>query len=600
MKAPTVSRWRSEAAKQRFHALEQAIWDDSGYPEPDPLDIPTWAGTTRVYRWHGDAEPIVLLHGMGGTGLTWGPYLEGLAGHDVYAVDTIGDVGRGEQTALIADADDLARWLDETLANAGIERAHLVGTSYGGYLALNLAVRAPQRIASITLIDSGGLSPFRLGRFMLWGLPNLLGSRAPAPIRRAMARTRPLLEEPRLMRGALLGQTNHPFGMPQLVPLSDDELRAITVPTTAVIAGRSAPFEPRLAARRAALIPTATIDVIAGAKHEVMWTHADRCVNHVIPNCEGTHGAPNRHASETPSARPTPRRRLLAARSRWTSMCARAGPVTRVCVWLLQASLVMTVIGGGGCARSSTRSSPGAQRGGARSSIAEPATPTSTSTSASAPLPSPTDETVTLGMSVRGRRVTADHRAGANARYRMVVVGCIHGNEAAGIAVARALETLTVPAEIDLWVIDDINPDGVAAGTRQNADGVDLNRNFPYRWQPIGRRGDQQYSGTGPLSEPESRAAASLITRVRPDVTIWFHQPVGVVDESGGDIRIERKYAQLVGMPLRRLTRYPGSAAGWQNATLPPTTAFVVELPRGPLSPANAASDAKAIFALPE
>ena len=56
---------------------------------------------------------------MGGTGLTWGPYFEGFAGHDLYAVDTIGDVGRSEQTALIADADDLARWLDETLAGAG-------------------------------------------------------------------------------------------------------------------------------------------------------------------------------------------------------------------------------------------------------------------------------------------------------------------------------------------------------------------------------------------------------------------------------------------------------------------------------------------------
>lgn len=223
---------------------------------------------------------------MGGTGLTWGPYLEGLAGHDVYAVDTIGDVGRSEQTALIADADDLARWLDETLAGVGGEPAHLAGTSYGGYLALNLAARSPQQIASITLIDAGGLSPFRLGRFMLWGLPNLLGSKAPGPIRRSMARSRPLLEDPRLMKLALLGQMNHPFGMPNPVELSDDELRSITVPTTAVIAGRSAPFEPKLAAERAALVPGAVVDVIHGAGHEVMWTHVDRCVAHILDRCK--------------------------------------------------------------------------------------------------------------------------------------------------------------------------------------------------------------------------------------------------------------------------------------------------------------------------
>ena len=242
-------------------------------------------GTTRVYRWRGDGAPVVLLHGMGGTGLTWGPYLEGLAGHDVYAVDTIGDVGRSEQTALIADAADLAHWLDETVAGLGVDHAHLAGTSYGGYLALNLAARSPQGIASITLIDAGGLSPFRLGRFMLWGLPNLLGSKAPGPIRRSMARTRPLLEDPRLMKLALLGQTNHSFGMPNPVELSDDELRSITVPATVVIAGRSQPFEPKLAAQRAALIPGAVIDVIDGAGHEVMWTHVDRCVAHILGHC---------------------------------------------------------------------------------------------------------------------------------------------------------------------------------------------------------------------------------------------------------------------------------------------------------------------------
>lgn len=287
MRQPTISRWRREDAKRRFHALEQAIWDDHSFPLAESLDIPTWAGSTRVYRWRGGGEPIVLLHGMGGTGLTWGPYVERLAGHDVFAVDTIGDVGRSEQTALIADAGDLARWLDETLAGVGIERAHLVGTSYGGYLALNLAARAPKRVASITLIDAGGLSPFRLGRFMLWGLPNLLGSKAPAPIRRAMARTRPLMEDPRIMNLALLGQTNHPFRLPQLVELSDEQLRSITVPTTAVIAGHSAPFEPRRAARRASLIAGVVVDVVDGAGHEVMWSHVERCVKHVMRNFEG-------------------------------------------------------------------------------------------------------------------------------------------------------------------------------------------------------------------------------------------------------------------------------------------------------------------------
>jgi protein MpaA len=68
---------------------------------------------------------------------------------------------------------------------------------------------------------------------------------------------------------------------------------------------------------------------------------------------------------------------------------------------------------------------------------------------------------------------------------------------------------------------------------------------------------------------------------LRPRITIWFHQPLGVVDESGGAVRIERRYAQLAHLPLRRLTRFDGSVASWENARLPGSTAFVVELPPG-------------------
>ena len=132
-----------------------------------------------------------------------------------------------------------------------------------------------------------------------------------------------------------------------------------------------------------------------------------------------------------------------------------------------------------------------------------------------------------------------------------------------------------------------LNPDGcLASGSRQNAHGVDLNRNFPSNWRAIGRRGSLQWSGPRPLSEPESRVAARLIARIRPALAIWYHQALNVVDDSQGPQAAERRYARLTGMREVRLPDYPGSAAGWENATIGPT-AFVVELPAGPLSPAG-------------
>ena len=92
---------------------------------------------------------------------------------------------------------------------------------------------------------------------------------------------------------------------------------------------------------------------------------------------------------------------------------------------------------------------------------------------------------ITLGRSVDGRRIIAVESGDFDASQRVLVVGCIHGNETAGIAIAERLTDASPPPELDLWILPDLNPDGAAAATRGNAHGVDLNRNFPFRWRPL-------------------------------------------------------------------------------------------------------------------
>jgi protein MpaA len=203
-----------------------------------------------------------------------------------------------------------------------------------------------------------------------------------------------------------------------------------------------------------------------------------------------------------------------------------------------------------------------------------------------------------IGYSVHRRRITAVSLGSPTAPHPLLLIGDIHGDEPAGIAVARWLIGHRQADEPPLWVIPDVNPDGVAADTRQNAHGVDLNRNFPYRWATLYRPGDQQYQGPRPLSEPESRAVERLIVRLAPRVTVWFHQPLGLVDLSGGDPWFERRFAVLTGLPVRELTRYPGSAPTWQNHAFPGSTAFVVELPPGRLRAAAVTRLAHAVLIL--
>jgi murein peptide amidase A len=203
---------------------------------------------------------------------------------------------------------------------------------------------------------------------------------------------------------------------------------------------------------------------------------------------------------------------------------------------------------------------------------------------------------VLLGRSVEGRPIEAVEVGDRNGPT-VLVVGCVHGDESAGLAVARRLRRMS-PRGLDLWIVPDLNPDGLAAGVRVNGRGVDLNRNWSAGWRPAGRRWDPEFPGLRPFSEPETCGARRLIERVRPELTLWFHQPASLVRAWGGSVRAARIYAGLVGLPFRRLPWPAGTAPNWQNHRWPGTSSFVVELPPGRLAAGQASRYAHAVLAL--
>jgi murein peptide amidase A len=179
-----------------------------------------------------------------------------------------------------------------------------------------------------------------------------------------------------------------------------------------------------------------------------------------------------------------------------------------------------------------------------------------------------------LGRSGEGRPIEVVHVAGQGPR--ILVVGCIHGNECEGIEVTRLLERSAPTA--DLWLVHQLNPDGFARRSRFNARGSDLNRDFLASTQR------------------ETRIARRLILRLEPDVTIWFHQPQSVVRAWGRSRGVAARYARLAGVPYRAMQWPPGSASRWQNGIGMPS--FVVELPPGGLALPAAIRHANAVLAL--
>lgn len=183
-----------------------------------------------------------------------------------------------------------------------------------------------------------------------------------------------------------------------------------------------------------------------------------------------------------------------------------------------------------------------------------------------------------LGRSLEGRPIRAFRIGNPRSAKRVLVVGCIHGNECAGLAVTQRLLNLARPIDVDVWLIQRLSPDGHAAATRGNARGVDLNRDFLA------------------ASQRETRIARRLIRQLRPDVTIWFHQPQSLVRAWGPSRAIARRYARLAGVRYRSLAWPPGSASRWQNGI--GLRSFVVELPSGELSSSAAFRHAGAVLRL--
>ena len=181
-----------------------------------------------------------------------------------------------------------------------------------------------------------------------------------------------------------------------------------------------------------------------------------------------------------------------------------------------------------------------------------------------------------LGRSYEGRPIQAVHVRGDGPR--ILVVGCVHGDECEGTEVTRLLERSRPHA--DLWLVHQLNPDGFAARRRTNAHGADLNRDFLA------------------ATQRETRIARKLILRLRPDVTIWFHQPQSVVRAWGPSRATARRYAQFAGVAYRTMPWPPGSASRWQNGI--GQISFVVELPAGELDDAAARRYAQAVLRLAE
>ena len=170
------------------------------------------------------------------------------------------------------------------------------------------------------------------------------------------------------------------------------------------------------------------------------------------------------------------------------------------------------------------------------------------------------------GYSVEGRPIVY-YVVGDGAGV-VLIMASIHGNEGAGTPLVdrlhEALRAEPPPADRTVVLVPVANPDGVARGKRRNANGRDLNRDFPATNRRGGRKaGPFEAAPTEPGLEPETRAVIDLIERYRPSAIVSIHQPLACIDYDGPAKAFARSMASEGSLAVRKLGARPGSLGSW-------------------------------------
>lgn len=226
---------------------------------------------------------------------------------------------------------------------------------------------------------------------------------------------------------------------------------------------------------------------------------------------------------------------------------------------LLAALTVLAMLGGPSCSSSSDTATA------SPSTSSAPPTSAATDVPTAPPPPAPSGWTP-VGESVQGKPIRA-LTVGHGPR-KVVFIGGIHGDEPEGSVVAAELPAAFTGANLSgavtLTIIEDANPDGRVAGTRTNANGVDVNRNFPAtNFDPA----DPSNGGT-PLSEPESRAVTETIDRITPNLVIVAHSWAGrqFINFDGPAREIAERFSAASGLPVEESSGFaptPGSLGSY-------------------------------------
>lgn len=277
----------AEGRTRYLEAYNAALKD---WPVPcEELDMPTTLGMTHVIAsGPHDAPAILLLPSLAASAVMWGPTVPALSDRfRVYAVDVIGQAGKSVPARRIRNRREMGRWLVELLDALHIQRAALVGSSYGGFLAVNQALLSPERVDRIVLISPAAT-------FKRFPLRFYIAMFVKGPLRRIRRRRR--ASKPMSLPGGTrleptgwgrlmavtMAESARPNAAPAIV-FDKRDLKTMHMPVLLLIGEKEVLYNPdETIALAKSLVPDLTGAVISGADHLASISQPEAVNRHVL------------------------------------------------------------------------------------------------------------------------------------------------------------------------------------------------------------------------------------------------------------------------------------------------------------------------------
>lgn len=272
------SEWQNEYLTAYLKVMK--LWK----VEHQSYEVETSFGTTHMnICGPEDAPTLILLHAASVGSAEWYANVsEWSKNFRILAIDTIGDCGWSRATKKMEKREDYNEWLLEIMDNFGLDKANFIGHSYGGWLAMNMAISNPDKVNKLVLLaPAASIYSFKflikLGLKMPKLMPNISAEKILKMMSAADFQHKSELIE-------LMDVINRNCRPEMVFPTvySEDELKMITNPTLLLLGDQESIYSPLKAVKRARkFIPNLKSDIILQAGHLLNMEQAEK-VNYKV------------------------------------------------------------------------------------------------------------------------------------------------------------------------------------------------------------------------------------------------------------------------------------------------------------------------------